>query len=76
MLDCKLLDNVFKDLLRYKIMAKVKEDQFIFVRRSANTKSQKKQIAKGKGRKNANVSRINEQAGSIAHADIELDFAQ
>ena len=50
-------------------MARVKEDQFIFIRRQAQSKSK---LAK---RKNVTISRINLNSSSIAHNDIHLDFA-
>jgi hypothetical protein len=34
--DCKLMHNIFCDLHRAKIMAKIKYDQYIFIERSQN----------------------------------------
>jgi hypothetical protein len=39
--DCKLLFVFMEDLKRHKLMSKVKESNFIFVNRSANSPSQK-----------------------------------
>ena len=45
--DCKLLHNIFNDLSRAKTMAKVKNDQYIFLERSDNILNKSKQFKGG-----------------------------
>ena len=44
--DCKIMYTMIADLFRYKTVMKVEDEDFIFVRRAINIKSQNKQERK------------------------------
>lgn len=43
-LDCKIINTMLQDLIRYKTIQKVQDENFIFMRRALNEKQESKKI--------------------------------